>query len=82
MYKGPIDLKCIRDQPLKNIWEKMINIFSKNKISYNRVAPYKLNCLTKGSSFTLEICSIDADLNYVLIKSKDSNEIIINQLLM
>ena len=82
VYKGPIDLKCIRDQPLKNIWEKMINIFSKNKISYNRVAPYKLNCLTKGSSFTLEICSIDADLNYVLIKSKGSNEIIINQLLM
>lgn len=82
IYKGPIDLKCIRNEPLKNIWEKMIRIFTKNKISYNRVAPYKLNCLTKGSSFTLEICSIDANLNYVLIKTKGTNEIIINQLLM
>ena len=82
IYNGPIDLKCIRNEPLKNIWEKMIRIFTKNKISYNRVAPYKLNCLSKGSSFTLEICSIDANLNYVLIKTKGTNEIIINQLLM
>ena len=76
--KGPLDITCIIESNIKELWEKVISFFKNNKISFVKIGAFKFHCSKNGSVFNVEICVIDNNKNlyYLAVKSKQQNEIL------
>ena len=69
-YKGVIDIRCISPYDIKESLNRVLNRLKQKNIFYVQTSLYKLRCSKQLTSFDIELCLIDKELCYYIVKVK------------
>ena len=69
-YKGVIDIRCISPYDIKESLNRVLSRLKQKNIFYVQTSLYKLRCSKQLTSFDIELCLIDNELCYYIVKIK------------